>query len=157
VLGNSGNGVVISNNASGNTIGGTTAAARNVISGNNNPATGGGVAGHGVLLASDNNTVLGNFIGTDVTGAQKLGNSVGVGVYGGTGNVIGGLTAMPGTGSGNVISGNLTTGVTLVHGSGTQVLGNLIGTNSTGTAALANGTPGVTESEGIFATQDATN
>ena len=50
-------------------IGGTTPAARNLISGNNGSGVGGGDFGRF-------NQVLGNFIGTDITGTQDLGNGV---------------------------------------------------------------------------------
>jgi hypothetical protein len=76
-----------------NTIGGTTAAACNVISGNQD-------FGVGLGLSSDNQ-VLGNFIGTDITGAQPLGNGGGVSLfYGSSGNTIGGTAP----GESNVIA-----------------------------------------------------
>jgi hypothetical protein len=67
-LGNLTDGVMIWG-ATNNTIGGITFAARNVISGNTrfgiNIVTGG---------PEDNNAVLGNFIGTDVSGSLAVGN-----------------------------------------------------------------------------------
>ena len=65
-------GVFIGSSASWNTIGGTTSAARNITCGN----TQFGV--HITNSGSDNNTVLGNYIGTDVNGTSDLGN----GTYG---------------------------------------------------------------------------
>jgi len=65
--GNGENGIFIDETA-GNTIGGTTVGAGNVISGNN---------GDGILIDgvnASNNTVLGNFIGTDATGSVAVGN-----------------------------------------------------------------------------------
>ncbi len=55
---------------SGNVIGGAKAALRNVISGNNN---------QGVLLedGASGNLVEGNYIGTDITGSNRLGNNGG--------------------------------------------------------------------------------
>src|SRR5262249_45277729 len=127
-----GDGVILFNGASNNTIGGTTAAAQNVISGN---------AFFGVIISgagTSNNVFAGNLIGTNAAGHAALGNRIGIWIQSGaTGNTIGGSLA----GSGNVISGNAGDGVE-TSGTGTSnnvVAGNLIGTN----AALANGGNGV--------------
>src|SRR5437667_6983827 len=129
-LGNTDRGVFI--NASNCLVGGTTVDARNVISAN----------GRGVdLFSGSNNTVQGNFIGTDVTGTVVLSNpNVGVNTNGTSNNVIGGLTATPGTPPGNLISGNGTVGVWL-GGSSAQanvIQGNIIGADITGTQPLGN-------------------
>src|SRR5205085_760950 len=117
----------------GNVIGGTAAGAGNVISGNDNDGVEIGGAD------TSGNVVLGNFIGTDYTGSAALGNAEdGVYLWGGTtGNVIGGTAA----GARNVISGNEWNGVEIssAHTSGNVVLGNFIGTDYTGSAALGNG------------------
>ncbi len=125
-------GVWIDGGASSNTIGGAAAVARNVISGN---------ASNGVRLngSGDNdNTIDGNYIGTDVTGEFGVGNGVyGVQVYGsGTSgydwnNVIG----VPG--AGNVISDNGFAPMALTYASGTVVQANLMGTNASGTSVIA--------------------
>jgi CSLREA domain-containing protein len=122
--------------APSNTIGGATAAARNVISGN---------GAQGVNIGSSGNLVQGNFIGTDVTGTADLGNSQdGVRIDDVSGNTVGGIASAPGAPPGNVISGNDRFGVFLLNGtSGTQVQGNLIGTDVSGTTALGNGSHGV--------------
>lgn len=133
-LGNSFVGVTSGGGISNALIGGTTVAARNNISANN----------RGIALASSstNNTVQGNFIGTDVTGTAALANpNGGVSLDTGSSNdVIGGLTAIPGTPPGNLISGNNGNfGVDLgsdVHG--TLVQGNIIGADITGTQPLGN-------------------
>ena len=133
-LGNSLVGVTSGGGISNALIGGTTVAARNNISANN----------RGIALASSssNNTVQGNFIGTDVTGTVALSNSNGgVSLDTGSANdVIGGLTTTPGTPPGNLISGNSGNfGVDLgtdVHG--TLVQGNIIGADITGTQPLGN-------------------
>jgi parallel beta-helix repeat protein len=143
---------VLSNNdgilvqgASGTLIGGTTASARNVISGN---------ARYGVLINQGSSDVVveGNTIGTDPTGTAALGNgqagpgngAAGVFVIDSSNNTIGGLTSAPGTGAGNLISGNRGNGVDIEgSSSGNVVEGNLIGTNASGTGALGNGLDGV--------------
>ena len=116
-----------------NTIGGTSAGTLNVISGN----TGDGVD----ILGSEasGNIVEGNFIGADVTGMNALPNSYGVLINASQSlNTIGGPTAVVGTGAGNLISGNVNSGIELATPA--LVEGNLIGTNVTGKAALGNGT-----------------
>src|SRR5437667_10293817 len=135
-LGNTDRGVFV--NGSNNVIGGTTVDARNIISAN----------ARGVdLFGGSNNTVQGNFIGTDVTGTIALPNpNVGVNINGTTNNVIGGLTATPGTPPGNLVSGNNgNSGVILgVNGSGNIIQGNIIGADITGTQALGNSPGGIT-------------
>jgi hypothetical protein len=126
-------GVDIFGDVADTVIGGTAPAARNVISGNAEA----GIRVFGTPSAGSG--ILGNYIGTDVTGAHPLGNGLaGIVVDGGVNAAIGGIAA----GAGNVISGNGDTGV-LIDGSGTLVQGNNIGTNSAGTAAIPNGGPGI--------------
>ena len=116
----------------GSTIGGTTVADRNVISGNQTGIWFSGVNG---------NTISGNYIGTDATGAADLGNTGGGLHVQGDGNVIGG--AAPG--AGNVISGtDIDPGIYVSNGSGNVIQGNRIGTNAAGTAALPNVGGGIT-------------
>ena len=55
----------------GNTVGGTVVSARNLISG-----TGNNLSGSGVRIDGGNNLIQGNYIGTDVNGANNLGNGV---------------------------------------------------------------------------------
>jgi hypothetical protein len=131
-LGNANNGVLVE--TTGNTIGSSVAGAGNVISGN---------AGIGIDLVSNNNLVQGNHIGTDAAGTAALANTFAGIRISGTGNTVGGVTSTPGTGAGNVISGNTDYGVYLNSGSSNLVQGNLIGTNAAGTVALANGFAGV--------------
>jgi hypothetical protein len=106
-----------------NTIGGTTAGARNIISGNNEQITIFTSRGFG-------NAVLGNYIGTDASGTQALGNSQSVDVLQGAyGNTIGGTTP----GAGNIIAFN-GSGVDVESGTGDSILGNSI---------FANRSPGI--------------
>lgn len=137
-LGNIGSGVVVVNGPTGNTIGGVNSAARNVISGN---------AGHGVDLVGSGttfNTVAGNFIGTDSSGSAAMGNiQNGIYIHGGAANnTVGGLTATPGTGAGNVISGNANVGIGVI-GNNNLIVGNLVGLNAAGTAVVGNAASGV--------------
>jgi trimeric autotransporter adhesin len=130
-LGNGGDGVLIYHGLY-NTVGGTTAVDRDVISAN---------AGNGVELDGRGggsclgNVVLGDMIGTDVSGGHPLGNSSGVVINEASENMIGGA-------AGNVISGNVVgSGVRVLDGSvGNQVWGNKIGTNAAGTSPVPNGT-----------------
>jgi hypothetical protein len=116
----------------GNLIGGTTPQARNIISGNNT---------RGILLSNfindptvRLNRIEGNYIGTDVSGTAAVGNnSTGISVYGHM-NFVGGTAP----GAGNVISGNLGTGVDMVGGDSNFVQGNFIGTDPSGTLILGN-------------------
>ncbi len=63
---NDGNGVLIIAGANSNTVGGNTATERNVIGGNQQ--TGVNISGVG----TENNTVIGNFIGTNQAGTDQL-------------------------------------------------------------------------------------
>ena len=128
-------GVLIDDGASDNTIGGTGAGAGNVISGN---------SGDGIDILSDGNFVLGNKIGTNAAGTAALGNGTpGVGSGGAGVRFFGGAFN---TVANNVISGNVNEGI-FFHGdlgaSHEMVLGNLVGTNFAGTAAIPNGLDGI--------------
>ncbi len=137
-LGNSNTGVSVSE--PNNTVGGTIAGARNVISGNG----GTGVAVSGSIFASvAGNKVMGNYVGTDATGAQDLGNSIdGVFISLTSDTIIGGTSA----GARNVISGNNNHGVSIDRtdaAGNNKVQGNRIGTNAAGTEDLGNTFDGV--------------
>ena len=96
-------GVAVGSGASGNIIGGTTASTKNVLSGNYWAGAMFQVQG------TSNNLLIGNYIGTNVSGQVALSNSVdGIVIQGGAaGNQIGGSAA----GERNVISGNARHGV----------------------------------------------
>ena len=118
-IGNNEAGIVL--NSPENVVGGTTEADRNIISG----------SVLGVVIGGDRNQVLGNYIGTDVTGTAALGNSNhGIMVGEGTQNIIG---------PNNLISGNTLLGVLLIDNTTeNKVIGNYIGTNASATSALPN-------------------
>jgi len=123
-------------NSANNTIGGTTAATRNLISGNQSL----GVS----VESSDGTTFLGNFIGTDATGTFAVPNGTAGLSFGGSNNaIIGGSAA----GAGNLISGNVGSGVQMSGGDGFIIQGNLIGTDITGTYAIPN-SAGINDSGG---------
>ncbi len=144
-LGNRLEGIVIDNGANLNKIGDGTTQNANVISAN----SGDGVYINGSSLTVPNgmvgtwqNSVLGNMIGTDVTGKNALGNDLdGVLLDSGAQmNTVGGPHMM------NLISGNGLNGIEIggMTSSGNIVQGNYIGTDITGKMALGN------ESDGIF-------
>ncbi len=120
-----GNGILLTNSASGNSIGGTLTGAGNLISANNIGIT--------IESYADFSTIQGNLIGTTADGTAGLGN--GMGIFGfGFGDTIGGSAA----GARNIISGNVE-GISLGHAEDI-IQGNYIGTDITGTAAIPNGT-----------------
>ena len=160
ISGNTGTGIYVGGNASlvrirGNRVG--TDAAGNAalpngygmdVHGSDIDIGGNGVGNHvagnletGISVAASASLVrvLGNRVGINAAGNAVLPNDQGIVAYG-TSVEIGG--SVPGTG--NVISGNVDTGV-YVGGTASlvRVRGNRIGTNEAGTAALSNGQYGV--------------
>jgi hypothetical protein len=130
----------------GNRIGGSTPAERNLLS----------LCGTGITIsgaAATGNIIKGNFIGTDVTGTSELGNNS-TGISAESWTIIGG----PGAGEGNVIAGNGHLGEHEVpigrqvwlKGDHNTVLGNLIGTDHTGTVALGGSVSAGVEISGSF-------
>ena len=96
-----------------------------------------------VLLEKGGNLVQGNFVGTDLTGETAPGNrETGILVRCDR-NRIGGTVRA----AGNLVSGNTGGGIR-IQGSGNEVLGNLVGTDASGTRALPNGADGIVASGG---------
>jgi hypothetical protein len=126
--GNTKNGILL-NSANGNLIGtdspDPTRALANVISANTSFA--------GILLttSSNNNTVAGNLIGTNVQGAaqQGFGNVFGVQINNSNDNIIGSDTRTAGTTPGNMILGNAGGGVDIL---GTSQRNKIQGNNISG-------------------------
>lgn len=179
--GNGGSGVVIGGGfdstagADRNTVGGTDPADRNVITCNGFQAitvtSGSGVTiwanfhyTDSIVYSADSNTVLGNYIGTDINGATvpligtdiytltHSGNTgAGVRIVGGQANTVGGTDPE----DRNILSGNELDGVrieavafddppTLTRAANDNVVqGNYIGTDVTGIADLGNVNAGV--------------
>jgi hypothetical protein len=107
-----------------------------------------GFPGIGVIMSwafssdgvENNNQVLDNYVGTDPTGTIAVPNRNGIGIFGfaspteqSANNLI----------QGNLVSGNLGNGIGIGDTKQTQILGNLIGTDRTGTANLGNGGNGI--------------
>lgn len=130
-------GIIVMTNANNNRIGGTTPADRNIISANTEI---------GIYIESaDSNVVCGNYIGVDATGTRTFeyapdsaiqANGVEINTTG-KHNLIGGSTPE----ARNIISGNRVYGC-IYYGNCTQnnIVGNYIGTDVTGTAAIPNAT-----------------
>ena len=97
-LGNGGSGVLITDSATSNTIGGATDGARNVISGN--------AAGITIQFSASNNAVLGNFIGTNDSGANLGNTGAGVLIDNADHNTIGGANTIGHNGTGIDITGS---------------------------------------------------
>jgi len=118
------------NESYSNIIGGPAPGERNIISGNLE-------AGIALLGAATNNTsIRGNYIGTNVAGNDSIPNGNGILVSGASSTIIGGAAA----GERNIISGNRLAGIAMAY-SGTRnnvIKGNFIGTDFTGTLILSN-------------------
>ncbi|HET7720199.1 MAG TPA: right-handed parallel beta-helix repeat-containing protein, partial [Acidimicrobiales bacterium] len=130
-------GVVLDGGAARNRIGGTVALDRNVISGN---------AIDGIRASgATGTTILGNYVGTDVTGGKAVGNTTGIRLQNSPATI--GGTA---PGAGNVVSGNTgpATGISVTSSSGTVIQGNFIGTDASGAAALGNAGAGISLDSG---------
>jgi hypothetical protein len=107
--------------------------------------------GPAIVASGTGDEIQGNFIGTDVTGTQVVGNAGWGVVLFGTNDVVGGTTPA----ARNIISGNGNSPSVFFQdqggiqdaGTGDNIQGNYIGTDATGTKALGNG-PGFNGSYG---------
>lgn len=118
------NGVEINTNGKFNRIGGNTAGERNVISGNR-------VYGCIYYGNCSQNSICGNYIGTDAAGENAVPNATGICVDGSSNhNVM----------ENNLLSGNRSYGLFIVtRGTDGNIFrGNLVGTNADGTRAIPN-------------------
>jgi len=130
--------------APGTVIGGPSSGAGNLIAGN---GTGIHITAisQPVVNGTYNALVQGNIIGPNATGSAAIGNTFGVRIDNDD-NLIGGTTS----GSGNVISGNVTAIEISTGADRNAVQGNTIGLNISGTTALGN-------SDGVVINNNATN
>lgn len=97
--------------------------------------------GIALVANSDNNTIVGCFIGTDATGAVDAGNTddgitadVSIITQIPNNNFIGGINPE----DRNLISGNNGTGLSFLFGTGYTIRGNIIGLDASGTIPLGN-------------------
>ena len=127
--------------ANSNTIGGSVLSARNVIGGN----TGNGIE---IYNSASSNVVIGNYVGVQADGNTAAPNGAN-GVWlanGATQNTIGGASPA----ERNVVSGNGSDGVEFWNSNtiANTLIGNYIGTNASGTAAVPNLADGVRVGDG---------
>jgi parallel beta-helix repeat protein len=126
-------GVLVTNNASDNTIGGSTSSFNDLISGN---------AYDGVALSNgaDFNKIEGDYIGTNAAGTAAIPNGAsGVFFSDANDNTVGGTSAA----LSNVISGDTGYGVYIGGSTKDVIEGNFIGLNANGNGAVPNGQTGV--------------
>ena len=91
---------------------------------------------NGILSSNGGSLLLtGSYIGTDETGTAAVPNFVGVRLFNGGANTIGGSSAA----ERNLIAGNSSVGIDLKFGSTGSIRGNYIGVDVTGAAALPTG------------------
>ncbi|MCH7846416.1 MAG: right-handed parallel beta-helix repeat-containing protein, partial [Acidobacteria bacterium] len=140
--GNTQRGISLQSGSGPTTVGGVAAADRNLISGNDN----GGI----VVTGSNANVIIGNYIGTNVTGNAPLANtSDGVKIQSGANaNIIG----QPG--AGNVVSGNANDGIEIDDVSGPNTIqANIIGLGADGSTLVPNGRDGIVLYNGANTTE----
>ncbi|NJO05353.1 MAG: CSLREA domain-containing protein [Chloroflexaceae bacterium] len=130
-----GQGGIVIEDGSDNTIGGTEAGLGNVVAGN---------LGTGIAIVrsrATGNIIQGNLIGTGRDGIEENGNTgAGIALEGAAGNTIGGTASS----ARNIIAAN-NTGIVLRNSSTTDTViqGNAIGVDATGSAMLGNSNGGI--------------
>jgi hypothetical protein len=129
-----------------NTIGGGSADQKNIICGNE-------IAGISLNAGGESNSIVGNFIGTNLAGASGFGNNQGIVIGGSHFNLIGGY----GEFAANIISGNTVYGIFLAAdlpdelSEDNWIIKNVIGLNFNHNAAIPNGR-GITITNGTYPT-----
>ena len=137
-MGNGGNGIEITDGPSYNIIGGVLPEERNIISGNGSN----GIYIYSYDTPTDSNRIIGNYIGTDISGTSAIPNVTGILLYGDVKHtVIGGNDPD----EGNLISGNLQIGIALYEDKceENRIVNNKIGTDISGNVSLKNGNNGI--------------
>jgi parallel beta-helix repeat protein len=104
----------------------------------------GGASGNGITIESSNVTIAGDYVGLTTAGTAN--GNAGAGIYiapTSSGNTIG---SNPSADSGvvsNVISGNAGNGIVIDGSTDNTLVDNYVGTDPTGTTAIANGANGI--------------
>jgi trimeric autotransporter adhesin len=136
-------GILLTDATTGNTVGGT-GTDRNLIAGNTTD-------GIRIESGATQNSILGNYIGTDANGTSAVPNkAAGIAIVSGArDNLVGGFAA----GAGNIIAGNGGPGVLVSGGTtaGNTIAGNRIGGSAIGTA-LPNTGDGIRAENGLGST-----
>ena len=153
---NYGNGILVTNRASGNMIGGQATGGNAPVSYNGStpvfvrPPQGNlvsGNRGNGVLVSggASGTTLSGNFVGTDPTGTTALGNGQdGVAIVGASGNSLIGTTFLQNPFVFyNVLSGNSGNGLRITNSNDTTVWANFMGLGANNATTVANGGNGL--------------
>ena len=131
ILPNNFSGIYITNSSSP-VIGGTGATERNIVSGNKQSGM--------VVISCATPTILGNYVGVDITGSVNLGNTQqGIDVELLNGAVIGNGT-LAGM---NIVSGNGFNGMNINAATNTTIRGNIVGTTITGLIGIGNSQNGI--------------
>ena len=115
----------------------------------------------GIRITSNNNVIIGNYIGLSYDGMSATPNSTGITLtQGASNNIIGGNSFT----DANFVSGNTSNGITIGSASsafgtatGNSVVGNYIGLNYWGDATIGHGIDGITLSNNSASTTVAKN
>ncbi|MFZ1388676.1 MAG: GEVED domain-containing protein [Thiolinea sp.] len=114
-------------------VGGTTAAERNVISANFKD-------GINTRFGTNRISILGNYLGTDISGTVNLGNTDNGIFLADTQNAVIGNSSAAGR---NIIAGNKISGIRNSSSPGTIIAGNYIGLDVSGAVAMGNNLHGI--------------
>jgi len=96
-------------------------------------------SGQGIrVTGGTNNWIAGNYVGTDATGTQALGNGGGgIGLNGGSGHLVGtNADGVDDADEGNLVAGNLQSNIGAYVSNDNTIAGNTIGSDRSGTAII---------------------